>query len=100
MDIDVIEKYYKQKYKEDISIISTRQKIISNIENIEDKIEYENIEKDGYEIIKTKRNTSVFDNKCKHCKSSVYKEVDRVYYLKYGCCEQCYIYKEENRNGR
>lgn len=100
MDLDVLDKYYRKKFNEDIFIINTKQKSVSNIGNLEENIVYETIEKDGYEIKKVNRAASLFSNICKYCKNSAVKDNDRIMYIKYGCCESCYILKEEQRNGR
>jgi hypothetical protein len=100
MNIETIEKYYKDKFGEDICILNAKQKITSKIENLEDNIKYEIIEQDGYEMKRTVRNLSLFSNKCKYCQKGTVKENDRINFIKYKCCEKCYILYEEQRNGR
>jgi hypothetical protein len=101
MNIETIEKYYKNKFGEDICILSAKQKIVSKIENLEDNIKYETKEEEGYEIRKSIRNLSLFSNKCKYCEKSTVKENDRINFIKHNCCERCYIlYEEQRKNGR
>jgi hypothetical protein len=100
MNIDVLEKYYKSKFGEDIGYITAKQKIVSKINNIEEEIVYETIEKENYQILKTKKNNCLFSNKCKYCNKGVTKEEDRIRFIKNNCCELCFIQNEEGRNGK
>lgn len=90
-----IEKLYKEKYKEEIPIISEKRKTISNIEDLESTVKSEEINKENYTIVKPLRNISIFSNKCKYCKNSIVKEMDNSYYLKYNSCYKCYVLNEE-----
>lgn len=95
MNPDTLENYYKNKFNEKIFHVSQKSKSILFIEDLESKVESEEIEKENYKIIKPKRNLSVFSNKCKYCPKSAIKELDRLYYLKYNCCYECYVKFEE-----
>ena len=95
-----IEKLYKEKYKEEIPIISEKRKTISNIEDLEISVKSEEINKENYTIVKPLRNVSIFSNKCKYCNNPTIKEIDNTYYLKYNSCYKCYVLNEESRNGR
>jgi len=90
-----LEKYYKTKYNDSIQYIKPQKKSVSEIKDSELFFETEEVEKDNYNLIKPKRELSIFSNKCKYCKKSTIKQLDRECYLRYDCCFECSIRFEE-----
>ena len=95
MNLQEVEKYFENKFSEKIVVINAKQKSTSNIEVLENKIQNEIIEKEGYTLTVPLRKRSLFENKCKYCKNGCVKDNDRFYYSKYNACQNCSILNEE-----
>jgi len=95
MNLQEVEKYYEKKFSEKITVITAKQKESKYIEILENKIENESIEKEGFTLTIPIRKRSLFENKCKHCGNGCVKDNDRFYYSKYKTCHHCAILHEE-----
>lgn len=98
MDYDTLiklEKYFQEKYKEPVFQVPEQSKNSRFIIDLSTKIQNIEEKKNEYSIIKPKRNTSVFEQKCKHCDKFVYKKLDLSTYYKSNYCYDCYIRYEE-----
>ena len=52
----------------------------------------EEINKDGYLLVKKTRKKDIVKNTCPLCENLLQKAQDDVYVLKYDCCFNCYVY--------
>jgi hypothetical protein len=95
-----LEKLYKKKFNEEIKYFSSKIKASKDILDLEKDLEKDETEKDGYKIIHPKRKLSLFDQKCKYCGKTPFKKEDKLHYLIYSCCTECFIIKEEGRENK
>ncbi len=97
---DALEKFYKNKFNENIFHVKSQNKSAEFIEDLDQNFDQEEVNKENFTITKPKRNTSLFSNKCSKCNKSILKDVDRSIYLKHNKCYICYIETEGTNNDR
>jgi len=93
--LEQLEKYFKDRFNEPMFRVTENIKAAQFMINLDEKIVSEDQQKDGYILTTPKRNTSIFQKKCKQCKKSVLKNIDLSTYYKHNYCYECFVLNGE-----
>lgn len=98
--LEKLEKYFEKTFNETLFYVSENNKNAHFIEDLDKKVQSEILNREGYQITKPKRTTSIFQNKCKRCQKAVLKNMDLSIYYRYNYCYECFVRYEELKHGK